>query len=71
MAIDVIQQIAQARANMMMRDYLPLRVTVGRAMWQNIRRDHPELHLEAPSPEIFGMPVTVRDDMEGFIVQPG
>lgn len=71
MAIDELQQIAHARADMMARDYFPLRLEMGRNFANNLRRQvmgytsHHSLPLI-----ILDMPWKIRPDMEGFSVIP-
>lgn len=64
MALDELQQIAQARAVMLMRGYEPLRVEIGpetnRQLGTAISEDG----------TLLDMPVRVRSDMEGFAVLP-
>lgn len=64
MAIDELQQIAQARAVMLMRGFDPLHVEIGpetnRALGRAIGEDG----------ILLDMRVIVRRDMEGFAVRP-
>jgi hypothetical protein len=70
MALDELQQIAQARANMMMRGYEPLRLEMGHSFSQSLKRAQPPHVTSHPHDEVLGMPFTVRADMEGFTVLP-
>lgn len=64
MAIDELQQIAHARATMLMRGFQPLQVEIGpetnRALGGAIGADG----------ILLDMRVIVRRDMEGFAVRP-
>jgi hypothetical protein len=76
MALDELQQIAQARANMMMRGYEPLRLEMGRSFAQALERvqgqsmTSPPRMTSQPPREVLGMAFSVRPDMEGFAVLP-
>ncbi len=65
MAIDLIQLIAQSRANMMMRGFEPLCLTIGAALHRQIGDQISEDGV------LLEMPVKIVTDMEGFAVQPG
>ncbi|HMO07035.1 MAG TPA: hypothetical protein PKD10_05225 [Paracoccaceae bacterium] len=67
MAIDEIQQIAQARAEMLLRGFEPLRILLGPAMARRLRRGHPE-HWSRHGEALLDMPARILDDMEGFAV---
>lgn len=64
MAIDELQQIAQARAIMMMRGFEPLKVEIGPETNRQLGRAISEDGI------LLDMRVTVRSDMEGFAVRP-
>jgi hypothetical protein len=74
MAIDPLQQIAEARAIMLMRGYSPLRLEVGIGFWRELCRadpalaEHPPIHGTVVS-KVLDMPCMVRADMEGFAVE--
>jgi hypothetical protein len=70
MALDELQQIAQARANMMMRGYEPLKLEMGFSFSQSLKRAQPPHATSRPPDDVLGMPFTVRVDMEGFTVLP-
>jgi hypothetical protein len=70
MALDELQQIAQARANMMMRGYEPLRLEMGRSFAQALERVQGTSMTSHPPREVLGMAFSVRPDMEGFAVLP-
>ena len=65
--IDEVQLIAQARADMMMRGFEPLRILIGPAMARRLHRDHPQ-HWDRDGETFLDMPVRRHDDMEGFAV---
>jgi hypothetical protein len=74
MAIDPLQQIAEARAIMLMRGYSPLRLVVGIGFWRELCRADPALSRFSTIPgtvgaEVLDMPCMVRADMEGFVVE--
>ena len=70
MAIDELQQIAQARATMLLRGFEPLWLDIGRDLARQIEARHPGLVNADLSASVFDMPFTIRDDMEGFAVRP-
>lgn len=74
MVVDELALIAQARATMLIRDYAPLRLEIGRASFDRMVYWSGGAVLdptERETPVILGMQTTVRDDMEGFAVLPG
>jgi len=64
MAIDELQQVAQARATMLMRGYEPLALEIGPAFNRQLGA-----HVSAEG-ILLDMEVRVRRDMEGFRVVP-
>jgi hypothetical protein len=73
MAMDELQQIAEARAAMMLRDYDPVQLVMGIEMHRRMRRRYPSEFTPAhPDTEArpLGMALTVKLDMEGFAVIP-
>lgn len=64
---DLLRRIADARAQMLMRGYEPLRMDIGRV---TVRELVPWLAEDGPAVEILGMPFTVHEDMEGFAIRP-
>lgn len=73
MAIDELQQIAQARATMMLRGHFPVRLVCGPEFWRDFARKDPALaevrhDIGADVAEVLDMRVTVNPDMEGFAV---
>jgi hypothetical protein len=67
MAIDPLQQIAEARAIMLMRGYSPLRLVVGIGFWRELCRADPAL-ASTNGAEVLDMPCKVTPDAEGFLV---
>lgn len=72
MAVDEFQQIAHARANMMLRGHRHLICLIGPRFFEAcFPSDHPLLSIEERQrawEEAVGMPVVVREGMEGFAV---
>lgn len=73
MAIDELQQIATARATMMMRGHFPLRLVCGPVFWRDFARKDPTLaevqhDIGENVAEVCDMLVTVNPEMEGFAV---
>jgi hypothetical protein len=73
MAIDTLQQIAQARATMMLRGHHPLRLVVGPEFWREFAAGQPDLaevqrDVGADVAEVLDMRVSVNPEMEGFAV---
>jgi hypothetical protein len=73
MAIDELQQIAEARATMMMRGHHPLRLVVGPAFWRGLASRQPDLaevqrDIGENVAEVLDMRVSVNPEMEGFAV---
>lgn len=62
MAIDELQQVAQARATMLMRGFEPLALEIGPAFHRSLGA-----HVSAEG-VLLDMEVHVRTDMEGFRV---
>lgn len=71
---DILGAIAHARAQMLMRGYEPLRLDIGRAMLRDLQGQLWPFDATERNPrgegEILGMPITERDDFEGFCVVP-
>jgi hypothetical protein len=73
MAIDQLQQIAHARATMMMRGHHPLRLVVGPDFWRDLVQCDPTLQevrhdIGENVAELLDMRVNVNPEMEGFAV---
>lgn len=64
--LDLLGQIAHARAQLMMRGHPALLVIIGRAALARLKR---EAWPYAPHEDlIIDMPYELRDDVEGFLV---
>lgn len=73
MAIDPLQQIAHARATMMMRGHWPVRLVCGPEFWREFAGRQPDLaevqrDIGENVAEVLDMRVTVNPEMEGFAV---
>ncbi len=73
MAIDELQQIAQARATMMLRGHWPVRLVCGPEFWRDLARKDQTLQevrhdIGENVAEVLDMRVTVNPEMEGFAV---
>ena len=72
MAEDILGAIARARADMLMRgrDLVGLdgrrQVEIGPLTLQRLQREF----VTGYPPDVFGMPILVREDREGFAVVP-
>ncbi|ULB08742.1 hypothetical protein ORIO_02170 [Cereibacter azotoformans] len=73
MALDEFQQIAHARANMMLRGHRDLICLAGPRFFERCFPDGQVVPIEERRKsweEAIGMPIAIRDDMEGFVVVP-
>ena len=69
MARDLLGQIADARAQMMMRGYDPLTLEMGQATAREFARQSQIVNIDEGN-EVLTMPITIRLDMEGWAVRP-
>ena len=69
MARDLLGQIADARAQMMMRGYDPLTLEIGPATAREFAMQMQIAAIENGN-EVLTMPITIRLDMEGWAVRP-
>lgn len=71
---DLLGYIAHARAQMLMRGFEPLRIEIGSATLQQLRREaRPYAPFDddgAEPPSILGLAFVERTDIEGFVVVP-
>jgi len=73
MAVDQLQEIAQARATMLMRGYAPLVCDIGRQYLAEMVRGQQVLTIPQALElwqDALAMRFNTRDDMEGFAVVP-
>ena len=69
MARDLLGQIADARAQMMMRGYDPLMLEIGPITALEFARQT-GITISAAGNEVLAIPITIRLDMEGWAVRP-
>ncbi len=70
---DLVGMIADARAQMMMRGHEHLKIAIGEATLKAVMRSMYNSGAGLDDREwdgpLLGMPLTVRSDMEGFLIE--
>lgn len=70
MARDLLGQIADARAQMMMRGYDPLMLEIGRITALEFARQSKIADIEDWAKAAYNLKIIIRTDMEGWAIRP-